>query len=251
MSRRWKTGHTKTKKKVVLVFDDTDRSQLNWTELLGTINDYCENQHFNSIIVATTGYFNETKSDSLTLINTAKEKTIAYHVLNCPVYGNIVHNVIADTDWKTKEYGEFLKEHEQTILELFGSDPQDETSEDAQLSKHHNIRSLIVALESFYRVYYHMTKAEIKDIEPYFCSFIAFYLVTKSGATKNGKNCFELTDAEISQLYPRFSSDTLLDSVSHWILRGYWDKDQFQQELSRIGIVNAPGKRDDEANEPG
>ena len=40
------------RKKVVLVFDDLERSRLDSLEILGCINDYCENQDFNSIIIA-------------------------------------------------------------------------------------------------------------------------------------------------------------------------------------------------------
>lgn len=39
------------KKKVVLVFDDLERSKLDSVELLGVINDYCENLKFNTIII--------------------------------------------------------------------------------------------------------------------------------------------------------------------------------------------------------
>ena len=39
-------------KKVILVFDDLERSNISCTDLLGCINDYCENQGFNTIIVA-------------------------------------------------------------------------------------------------------------------------------------------------------------------------------------------------------
>ena len=39
-------------KKVILVFDDLERTNISCTDLLGCINDYCENQNFNTIIVA-------------------------------------------------------------------------------------------------------------------------------------------------------------------------------------------------------
>lgn len=39
-------------KTVVLVFDDLERSHLDAVDLLGAINDYCENQKFHTIIVA-------------------------------------------------------------------------------------------------------------------------------------------------------------------------------------------------------
>ena len=38
--------------KVILVFDDLERTNIPCIDLLGCINDYCENQSFNTIIVA-------------------------------------------------------------------------------------------------------------------------------------------------------------------------------------------------------
>jgi len=225
------------KKKVILVFDDIDRTELDWLELLGTINNYCENQHFNTILIANRNYFHEIDPETMGIIRAAKEKTIAYTVLNSPDYEGIVHRVITGRNWEPEEYGEFLKEHEQMILEVFGSEPLG-MSATAPLSKHHNIRTLTTALESFHRIYCHMTNALVRDIDPYFRSFLAFYLVVKSGIFKNGNTCFECTDAEIGKLYPDFSADHLFESVRRWIRFGSWDGDLFLEELSRVSPVD-------------
>ena len=37
--------------KVILVFDDLERTNIPCIDLLGCINDYCENQGFNTIII--------------------------------------------------------------------------------------------------------------------------------------------------------------------------------------------------------
>ena len=39
-------------KKVILVFDDLERSTLDEVAVLGCINEYCENKHIKTIIVA-------------------------------------------------------------------------------------------------------------------------------------------------------------------------------------------------------
>lgn len=44
--------HEMHEKKVILVFDDLERTNIPCADLLGCINDYCENQNFNTIIVA-------------------------------------------------------------------------------------------------------------------------------------------------------------------------------------------------------
>lgn len=142
---------TKKEKRVVLVFDDVDRTRLNRTELLGCINDYCENQRFNTILIANREYFMNPDQEMEDFIRAAKEKTVAYTVLNRPDFGKIVHAVLEGLNWRTEEYTEFLKEHEQAILELFASEPESFSihETDRALIKNHSIRSLITSLESF------------------------------------------------------------------------------------------------------
>ncbi len=225
---------TKKKKKVILVFDDVDRSALDGAELLGCMNDYCENQHFNTIIIANREYYSAMDPEDEGFIRAIREKTVAYTVLNCPDYVKIVHNLIENCDWKTEDYAEFMKEHEQKILELFASEPVSSQDGDESLTKNHNIRSLITSLESFHRVYHHLLNAGIPDIDPYFFSFIAFSLAEKSGVFRNGATSYLFTDEEVGKLYPLFNANYLFDSVRQWIRFGNWDKDLFTEELSRL-----------------
>ena len=208
--------------------------------LLGAINDYCENKDFNTIIIANREFYSELDAETASMVRAAKEKAIAYTVLNCPDYERIVHEVIWNRSWKTQEYGEFLREHEQLILDLFASVPLEAENGSNEIVKHHNVRGLITALESFHRVYHHMTKAGIPDISPYLYSFVSFYLVVKTGFFKNKKPCYTYTDKDVCRLYPRFSSDTLFRSVRHWIEFSYWDEELFSQELSGISSADAP-----------
>ena len=232
---------TRTKKRVVLVFDDMERSRIDLSELLGCINEYCENKHFNTILIADSEAFAEADPKNVNAVREAREKAVAYSLYHYPDFERVVHQVITERSWKTEEYAEYLKGHEQTVLSLFGQELPEAIDEKVPLGKHHNIRSLITALESFYRVYYHMTKAGIRDPEPYLCSYVSFYLAEKSGILRNGKTCYDPSDEEIMQLYPRFSPDTLFKSVRQWIRLGYWDKPMFMKELAAVGRVRGTG----------
>ena len=44
--------NTLNNKKVVLVFDDLERSKLDTVDILGCINEYCENRGFHTIVIA-------------------------------------------------------------------------------------------------------------------------------------------------------------------------------------------------------
>ena len=225
---------TKEKKKVVLVFDDVDRSNLNWPELLGSINDYCENQHFNVIIIANRKNFSENDTASADFIRAAKEKTVACSVINSPDYCSIVHAIIEETAWKTEEYSSFIKDHEQDVTELFADDTVITTEGASAISRSHNLRSLITGLESFYRIYHHMTAVGIENIDEYFTSFLSFYLAEKSGVIRDGQTSYSFTDEDLKALYPRYSPAFLFECVRKWIRYGYWDEKQFSEQISSL-----------------
>ncbi len=94
-----------------------------------------------------------------------------------------------------------------------------------------------------------MGRARIKDIDPYFRSFLAFYLAEKSGVCRDGKTTYTFSDDEVRELYPLFSPSFLFDSVREWICFGDWDKKQFMEELSRISTVDLEELMNEEEGE--
>ncbi len=216
------------RKKVVLVFDDLERSRLDSLEILGCINDYCENQDFNSIIIANEDYLlTAAHKDDLT-IQVLKEKVIAHTVLYEPEYSEIVHAVLTERTWQSEPYTAFLLENEQRILEAFAGEPP----ADAEgLAKSHNIRSLIFALKQFFRVYVHLDQNHISYMEKYLYSFIVYSLVVKNGYFKDGKSCSDIQKEDLVRLYPDYSSDYMPDSVRKWVAYGVWDRSVFEEEV--------------------
>ncbi len=222
------------RKKVILVFDDMERSKLDLVELLGSINEYSENQRFNTIIVTNEDYLNLASANEVEAYRLLKEKIVCRTVLNNPDYRVIIPEIIEKNSWNHQDYADFLADHEYMIREVFASSPSELEEGNAPLEKLHNIRSLITSLRSFYRIYHHMNDAGVPDIEKYLYSFIAFSAATKCGILKNGRVCFETTDEEIHSLYPWYTADTILASVRQWITLGVWDQDRFSEELEKI-----------------
>lgn len=62
-------------KKVVLIFDDLERANISTNDLLGCINDYCENLHINTIVVANEEKIKSNEKDKIKY-NEIKEKII-------------------------------------------------------------------------------------------------------------------------------------------------------------------------------
>ena len=155
-------------KDVILVFDDLERCRMSSVDVLGVINDYCENQHYHTIIVANqakikgqreitkiTGEIQQVsaESDTRKSENTKavikvdipvqpeqaelsyaeiKEKIIQRTVYYLPDYENIVHAVIATAKFQSAQYREFVINCEGGLLELFAPDRDDLKFENSQ-----------------------------------------------------------------------------------------------------------------------
>ena len=218
------------KKSVVLVFDDPDRTRLNLTDLLGCINDYCENQKFHTIIVTSEEFIKATAQEDVLGYSTAKEKVIAYRVRYTPDYAEVIRSVLAEQLWQSEDYAAFLTEQEGRILDVFAGG-EEEPEESAELGKTHNLRSLIIALKQFYRIYSHLVENGTQNIGDYLASFLAYTLAVKSGVLKNGMLSYQVTEEEIARLYPQYSAETLPPTARKWIRYGYWDSNEFESEL--------------------
>ncbi len=223
---------THEKKHVILVFDDIERSKLDKTEVFGAINEYCENLHFNTIIVANEDNLRLTMEDSVYF--ELKEKIVSHTVVISPNYKAIVQEVLTKRTWQSQGYTDFLKENEGLILEIFQADPDEPDPEEHGERKVHNIRCMISSLQHFYRVYYHMKKVGIQDIRPYLYSFLAYSTMSRCGYFNDGKSCMQFDDNDIKRFYPRYSEETLLKSVRRWIIYGNWDEQDFAEELVAV-----------------
>lgn len=156
-------------KKVILVFDDLERCRINCVDVLGVINDYCENQKFHTIVVANqekiksqpkvspvTGeiVFPDNNGDPKGVGRKAvikvdipvqagqeelsytevKEKIIQRTVRYLPNYEEIVHSVIASIKFEDDRYKEFIESCENGLLELFAPDRHNYRCEEHQQS---------------------------------------------------------------------------------------------------------------------
>ena len=148
-------------KSVILIFDDLERCRMSSVDVLGIINDYCENQKFHTIIVANqekmkakheptqiTGeiqHFPCNSRSSETPDHTSKisfnippiekegdlafseikEKIIQRTVRYLPDYPKIVHAVICNLSYDDAAYKAFVTNCEDGLLNLFAPDRDD------------------------------------------------------------------------------------------------------------------------------
>lgn len=236
-------GEGTDQKKVVLIFDDLERSKLDTTDVLGAINEYCENLHFNTIIVANEDKINRKDSENKNLsYDEIKEKIVERTICLDPDYDAIVDSIVDNRTWFNDEYTSFLRENRDLVKDIFSTEidsKQESTNstyrrdkEKKKIKRPRNIRSLKCALQDFYRVYSALKAAELPDVEKYLYSFLAYTMAEKAGIAKRGDYGFLFTDEYVKNAFPLFNNQMLFASVRNWIHDGIWNEDLLKQEIA-------------------
>ena len=255
-------------KEVVLVFDDLERSRIPVDELLGCINEYSENQHFHTVIIA-----NENKvsssDDAKIPYSEMKEKIIQRTVPYMPDYQAIISSVInqlAEGYQKDdNRYCEFLRTNSASICTLFSSHQvndgllervesgsqgysEEDDIKDANYirslykNKPHNIRSLKAALQDFRRVFDMLTANDMADKEKWLFCFVSYVLCYRAGSLiiPKGDNKEKVApDKYVEDLYiGYFNRRYMTGALQKWIEDGEWDEDEYKQDLNHIKNQN-------------
>ncbi|MDE7362493.1 MAG: KAP family NTPase [Oscillospiraceae bacterium] len=240
-------GKDKLEKKVILVFDDLERCNMDYADVLGVINDYCENKEFHTIIVANEDIIkskdntpkteNAPVDDANTTTNKSipyselKEKIIGRSIKYTPDYKNIVHAVIETflTVYKENRYYLFLTTYEEEIINLFAPSTYHKIADNDQLTQSpHNIRSLKCALYDFHRIYKLLIARFPQDdtTKKFLFNFIPYVLAIKSNHANN--------EEVIKNYYPSFERGYLFKSEKEWVDNGYWNEDDFNHEIDMM-----------------
>lgn len=245
-------------KKVILVFDDLERSNISCTDLLGCINDYCENQDFNTIIIANEGKIKDSSKNELSY-HEIKEKIVQRVIHFVPDYEEIVSDTIELMPLGI-EYKGILRKNKQSLVKIlsgefndsaiieryrienykFGDNKKREEyqKEEKNLRKlleqrPHNVRSFKCAIQDFERVYNKLVNAGIQDCSNWLLSFTCFMMANKAGLIwENSQygNLFLYLDVE--KLYPDvFNSNFIVNGFSEWIIHGEWNDEVITKEI--------------------
>ncbi|MBO7677327.1 MAG: hypothetical protein J6S49_07430 [Erysipelotrichaceae bacterium] len=223
---------THKKKKVILVFDDLERCKADIVEVLGTINECCENRHFNTIVITNLKYLMMSLRKDLTVFNMLKEKTISHTILYQPDFRSIIHRIITERKWRSDEYLQYLLDNEELICDIFDS-PMAKSRSKHTYEKAHNLLTLISSLQSFHRIYYHLKNAGVENISDFMTSYIPYLLCKSNGIVIDGTHIFEFSDDDIQRIYPCYVKERLFPCVRTWITSGSFDENRFYEELEQ------------------
>lgn len=247
-----------SEKKVILVFDDLERSNISSTDLLGCINDYCENQSFNTIIVANEEKIKDSSDNELSY-REIKEKIVQRVISFVPDYGEVVSDSIESMSCGI-EYKGLLRKNKKLLVKILSGDFNDNAiieqykaenykpggnkkreeyqKEEEKLrnllsQRPHNIRSFKCAIQDFERIYNKLVKAGIQDSSKWLLSFTCFMMANKAGLIRKIPrygNLFLYLDVE--KLYPEvFDANYILSGFSKWIICGEWNDEVISKEI--------------------
>lgn len=245
-------------KKVVLIFDDLERACISTTDLLGCINDYCENLGFSTIIVANEDKIQKGDGNNIEY-DEIKEKIVQRTVHHHPEYRSVVTSVIKNMKFESDLYKSFLEEYINEIIVIFSGktmdgkslndfvekctkgsfheiDDENKRIQNLLKGRPHNIRSLKCALQDFERVYELLVEYNIPEQNKWLFSFIAFIFSARAGLVKRDEEYgMLLTENNVSILYPGYyNSNYMINGIKTWIIDGEWDKEVINCQMSYV-----------------
>lgn len=239
-----KVAPTIGNKKVVLVFDDLERSSLSTNDMLGCINDYCENLHIHTIVVANEEYVkkNEYKETNKSIkYETIKEKIIYKTLVFNPDYCSIIENIINNYECNSDGYKPFLLTCIPKINNIFIAfdSPAILKKEKVLTNRPHNIRSLKYALHDFERIYKILPTKYFKNIDVWLSSFICYSLCCKANLidfNKKDSPYGDLFEPSIEQtLFPEeYDSNCITYGMKEYVQNGTWNLKTISKELDTI-----------------
>lgn len=251
-------------KKVILIFDDLERANLSVIDLLGCINEYCENMHINTIVVANEKKIKQSDDTGEIAYNEIKEKIIQRTIHYIPNYSNIISSVIDGIiipEGKDKEgfkkYKAFIKENENSINAIFSGcslekvsnehmtsqkshiysrqEMEIENNKEQEVLKYrpHNIRSLKFAIENFRRIYSILNERNVENKEKWLFSYLSYILCYRAGMATDGQRYGTLfSDEKISIVYKGFYNEKYITGgIISWIREGKWEEDAINAQI--------------------
>lgn len=242
-------GRGKSKRKFVLVFDDLERSKINTVDLLGVINEYCENRNIKTIILAAEDVILKNEENIKKVVweegGTKKEASIKEQIRSVSDYQDFKEKVVFQTiafsmpyvdiiDAMIDKYSEgvsgykdFLKCNSYIIKQVFIE------------SKYNNLRTIKASITKFERVYALWTRLALSNdyLRYLLYSFIADCYETKpvtDDAEEGVERVIErfvIKDKDGKKYTHYNEKASSLNSLCMWIGTGVFDENAIISEI--------------------
>lgn len=211
-------------KTVVIIFDDLERCRINISDLLGFINEYCENMGLKVIIVANEERLNKGTAyndsiDENNIYAIIKEKLIARTVHFEGMYDEAIKNIIERYEESVNDYKLFLNENMDLIYDVF-----------AKCSTK-NLRSIKHGIADFERIYNVYGKNNYKDhLSESFAPYLQFFIECKARTIIKDTQYNITTNTKTKEIY---NDEFLFPALKEWAYSGKWDESQLIEEIKQ------------------
>lgn len=241
------------KKRLVLFFDDFERSKLDRIELMGVINEYSENRKVKVIIIADeekiarkktdennieTNRENDNVNDNDTSIinyenhfnySEFKEKLISRTLKIEPDYTAVIDSIINSYEETVIGYKDFLIVNKDIIYQLY----IESDSDNFRL-----VKSFIIDYERLHEAWKNSNVSS--ENEPnMFYNFGAITFGVKMGIYKKEEYGVLSSASKLTKIFVKWNSIYNLKACQDWFLNNVWNKENFISEINQTFKVQS------------
>ncbi|MFQ7469952.1 P-loop NTPase fold protein [Amedibacillus dolichus] len=215
-------------KEIILVFDDFERTNIDFVELLGMINEYCENRKIKTIVVANEEKIisNKENQDGQIKVNSKytefKEKVIQTTLNLDPDYRMVIDNIILGYIDTCDGYKKFLLNNNEMLKHVFYE------------SAYNNFRTFKSILVGFERVFKTCSDffGEFPYLNDLLYSYSAMIFEEKNGKFKRNKyGQFDVQDSFKDKYTFYNKNGSALDSFKVLVGKNEWNESIFLDEI--------------------
>lgn len=237
------------KKRLVLFFDDFERSKLDRIELMGVINEYSENRGIKVIIIADEEKIKEKgtnensdnnnhKKDDVNITNSNandnkfkysefKEKLICRTLKIEPEYTTIIDSIINSYEETVKGYKDFLINNKEIIYQIFI---------ESNSNNFRSVKAYIMYYERLHEAWLNSNVSNEYETNMFY-NFGAMTFGSIAGEYKKENYDLLFLDNEFIKKFENWNDIYHFKTCQDWVLKNVWDKEQFISEISERFIV--------------
>lgn len=211
-------------KEIILVFDDFERSNLNTIELLGVINEFCENRQIKTIVIADEEKIESDKEMVTKSYKDFKEKVIQSTCRLSVNYDEVIANIILNYSETYHGYHDFLMENIDLMKQVFYE------------SDSYNLRTVKAILIGFERVYSTCTKESLDStyIRNIFYSYSVMVFESRKGNFHKGAYGYLFIDTSLNEKYLLYNKNgSALGQLKQYVCENDWNEKEFIDEIIR------------------
>ena len=241
------------KKRLVLFFDDFERSKLDRIELMGVINEYSENRKVKVIIIADEEKIARKKTDEnniesnrendnvndndTSIINYEnyfnysefKEKLISRTLKIEPDYTAVIDSIINSYDETVIGYKDFLIVNKDIIYQLYIESDSD---------NFRSVKSFIIDYERLHDAWKNSNVSS--ENEPnMFYNFGPITFGVKMGIYKKEEYGVLSSASKLTKIFVKWNSIYNLKACQDWFLNNVWNKENFISEINQTFKVQS------------